>query len=317
MRILVSTTEGHNVGDRLILEGCKRLLRLRYGPDIEYVEFNRLPDLQEPAEPRYQRKGLVGNYWTPESKLLKYMDMVVLAGSPEWFGAPMQTLYKAISDEVPHIPMLGIGIGLGHRWGMLSKLDKQVLSRPETKLITRSTETMEMLRRDNIESIALPCPAVLAFDPWTLHGPRTADTSLIIGQKPGHGWHEVRESYLEGLEEAVSREAELLTIHVKEYEYFLDNGFNPMYAPTVEDFRRIVSQYDHVLSTRLHGAIGALSLGCRAAVIGDTDFRITTAAKMFGAKLPCFKNFKEAQVGDYFDTPARLELQAKYLEAMK
>lgn len=316
MRILISTTSNHNPGDVYIAEGVKRLLHLKYGADLTFVEYNRNPDLQEVGEARYQRKGLVGNYWTPESKLLKHMDTLVLAGSPEWFGPPLQTLYKAITEEHPQIPVLGIGIGLGHKWGTLSELDKAVLSRPETKLITRSEETMYMLKRDNIESIALPCPAVLAFDPWELGSPAIAGKTLCIAQKPGHGWHEVRESYLEGLEEAVSREAELLTIHVKEYEYFLDNGFNPMYAPTVEDFRRIVSQYDHVLSTRLHGAIGALSLGCRAAVIGNADFRISTAAKMFGAKLPCFKNFKEAQVGDYFDTPARLELQAKFLEQM-
>lgn len=285
MNILLSTTHFHNPGDEIIAEGVKNLLRNRFGSNLTYFSYNRNPDLQEDPQRRL-RQPLVGNYMT-SPELIDHMDMVVLAGSPEWFGGPMETLYKAIRERKRNIPMLALGVGLGHAHGALNELDMEILGRPETKIITRSYETTEWLTRYGIESSALTCPALFAFEANLFSA---SDKTLQIVQAPGHDWHEVPARVLEQLDRSV----DMLCLHVKEFQHYSKLGLKPIYANNLYSFADIVSQYDKVVSTRLHGAIGALSLGVPAVVVSDGDFRIETAAKMFGEHLPVAKSVREA-----------------------
>ncbi len=294
MKILMSTTFGHNPGDECIALGVKRLLEAKFGSDIEYIYYQRNPDLQEGPE-RRQRSGLVGNYMTSGS-ILKHVDMVVAAGSPEWRGGPLEALYQGIKMYAPNIPLYALGIGLGNPWLSLTDLDREILSRPETKIITRSQETTDALAKEGIKSEAWVCPAIFAFDvdqDLTFSQAlkrQTIEKPLLILQAPGYGWHEVPERVLAGYKDG---NTDILTVHVKEFEYFSDQGCNPLYAGDTASFANIVSRYQKVISTRLHGAIGALSLGVRAVVVSDGDFRIETCSKMFGA-LPIAKTVREA-----------------------
>lgn len=308
MKILVSTTFLHNPGDEILLEGVKRLLYAKYGSDLEFLYYNRNPDLQEGPE-REARKGLVGNYMSSAS-LLRHVDLVVCAASPEWNRGPLKALYQGILDVAPKTPLLAVGVGLGTQWGSLDELDIKVLSRPETTITTRSHETTEMLASygKGIKSTALVCPALFSFenkaDPSSLRSDGPARTLLIL-QAPGHGWHEVPERILPIGDDAGQRimsEHDILTIHVKEFEYYsemfeFEKNYHSRvrYAGSVDEFKRIVSQYDRVISTRLHGAIGALSLGIPATIVSDGDFRIETCAAMFGEGiLPVRKTVREA-----------------------
>jgi polysaccharide pyruvyl transferase WcaK-like protein len=113
-----------------------------------------------------------------------------------------------------------------------------------------------------------------------------------------------------------------LCLHVKEFEYYygrLDGTAH--YAASPPEFSRIVSQYDRVISTRLHGAIGALSLGIPAVVVTDGDFRIETASRMFGMTLPIAKTIKEGlttrTVEPKIIEAAKRILWDKYVEALK
>lgn len=288
MNILVSTTQGHNPGDEIIWLGVRRLIEACYGTDNQYFFYNRNPDLQA-GDQRQQRSGLVGNYMT-QGSLLKHMDMVVLAGSPEWYGGPMEALYQAIETYAPDIPLLALGIGLGSEWGSLTKLDQRVLARTKTKVVTRSFETVYMLSREGIPSRGLVCPALFAFEPAR---EALADKTLLILQKPGHGWHEVRHDLYDGTS-AIKDHPDVLCLHMKEFEYFSDLGYKPLYSPDPETFSRVVSQYSKVISTRLHGAIGALSLGIPAVVVANGDFRIETCASMFGSALPVARSVRDA-----------------------
>lgn len=290
MKVLLSTTLGHNPGDEIIAQGVKNLLLEVYGPNIQYINYNRNPDLQE-GDHRLRRLTLVGNYLTSES-LLSHVDMVVLAGSPEWYGGPMKSLYEAITKYNPHIPLLALGIGLGHQWGTLTELDKQVLSRPETKIITRSEETTAMLLKEGIKSKAMVCPALFAFDQDL---PNYRNGTILILQKPGYSWHEVNEATLTGpsIMDLNNAGFSVLCLHVKEFEYYSNLGIHPQYAGSPDAFASIVSRYRKVVSTRLHGAIGALSLGIPAVVVSNGNFRIETCASMFGSYLPVASNVAE------------------------
>lgn len=311
MNILISTTLGHNPGDEIILKGVKRLLAAKFGDEITYISYNRNPDLQTRGlcNERVQRTDLVGNYMTSGS-ILKHVDMVVLAGSPEWYGGPMEALYKAIEKYTLDIPLLALGIGLGSEWGTLSVLDKRVLSRPQTKIITRSKETSQMLMLQlGINVPSLVCPALFAFtgdEPECFWNRATvakllASKTLLILQKPGNGWHEIRESCLEGLHlKDRQRDEDILCLHIKEYEYFMEMfewektyHKRVYYAADPASFAEVVSRYSKVVSTRLHGAIGALSLGIPAVVVSNGDFRIETCSSMFGNVLPRARTISE------------------------
>lgn len=293
--ILISTTTSHNPGDEIIKLGVAKLLRQSWGEDIQFVHYDRNPDLQiGDGDQRSQRAGLVGNYATPGNmeEVLRHCDAVVLAGSPEWCGMPLYTLYNAISRVSPTKPLYALGIGCGSPWTVLSPLDKTILSRPQTRIVTRSVETTAFLQAHGIESVALPCPAIMAYErSWA----RDRGT-LIIAQKPGHGWHEVQPATLTGLDEllACNEQADILCVHVKEFLYYKDKYPNRrvLYASNEQSFFESATRYTECISTRLHGAIAALSLGIPTfAVSAPGDFRIRTAVGMFGPALPVAPTF--------------------------
>jgi hypothetical protein len=290
MRILFSTTFGHNPGDEIILAGVQNLLRHGLNLDFDPVYYNRNPDLQF----GYWREPIrnpVGNYMTSPVDL-SLVDKVILAGSPEFFGPPMKGLYEALRLAGPSAPpLLALGVGLGDSGAVLDNLSKDVLTTAKT--ITRSAETVQFLEREGIFGArSLVCPALFAsmYTSDPIH-----DETLYIVQAPGHGWHEIRESLLHGLEP----EDYLLCMHLKELQFFLSRGYkNVRYAATGGDALRIIREYPRVVSTRLHGAIGALSLGVPAFVVGCNDFRIATTTRMFNVSdiyLPIGASIREGK----------------------
>lgn len=287
MNILLSTTIGHNPGDELIADGVKHLLRKTYPyKQLNFINYNRNPDLQE-GELREARRHLVGNYHAGDIDL-SYIDLVVLAGSPEWFGGPMKALYEALV-KTPR-PLWALGIGLGVEGATLTELDKNTLRRA-TKIVTRSVETTEFLKAHGIVSEALVCPAL--FHHMSQRFAVHAKGILNIVQGPGSGWHEIPPAAIRGAD--ADPAADLGMVHIKELFAYQFTSNKKRYMSNSEEFRNTVCGYERVYSTRLHGAIGALGCGVPAAIVGNTDFRITTAQKMFGDILPIAKNFEEAR----------------------
>ncbi len=282
MRVLISTTLGHNPGDELIMDGVLSLLYSRF-KSFDYVLYNRNPDLQEGGAKRLARTT-VGNYQTNPVDL-SYIDMVVLAGSPEWTGAPMQSLYEAI-DTKPSMPVLALGVGKGSEDMAWTELDQRVLKRVNTFIVTRSLETSEELLFKGIGAKPLVCPAFFSSNAY---GAARAKSLLQIVQAPGTEWHEIDGRALEGMSQA-----DTLVLHPKELKYFNSLQPNLYYAHSADRFRYHVAQYQMVLSTRLHGAIGALAQGIPSVVVTNGDYRIETAARMFGSILPVARNFEEA-----------------------
>lgn len=283
MKVLLSTTLGHNPGDEIIAAGVMSIFRRKFSK-AEFVLYNRNPDLQH-GPLRYARHDTIGNYQCANVDL-SYIDAVVIAGSPEWFGPPMEALYDALLENPK--PLYVIGIGLGDPESNLIPLEQKILSQASL-ITTRSTETTAFLAGYGIASHALPCPAFLWTEPRDV--PIFPDSQLLIPQAPGTGWHEVNENCLTG----ISSGDRLLCVHVKELKYYSGLGHKCKYAQSPSEFRSAFTLRTSAFSTRLHGAIGALAMGVPACVISDGDFRIETAAKMFGNLLPIVKNFSEAK----------------------
>jgi hypothetical protein len=280
MNILVSTTVQHNPGDEIILQGVKNVLNKVFITErINYAYYNRNPDLQI-LPLRAAREELVGNY---DNEVRGNYDLVVLAGSPEFSGDPLKKLFEKVLEK--DLPVLALGIGTTFPNHQLTKLDVEVLSRRNTKIITRSKDAKEVLDKHGIKSEARICPALFSA---TVRGIKAGGTGCIV-QAPGmREWHAVKPRYLSGLKET----DEKIFFHVNEYLYFKQSG---IFVNTARDAQAVIGCYSKIFSTRLHGAIAALSQGIPSVVIGEGDHRIETAAEMFGDFLPVARDFSHAE----------------------
>ena len=137
MNILISTTTNWNVGDDFIRMGVQHLLDEVY-PDANYIHYDRnpnnfvsFPDNQKPK--KYQ----LGNIMTGTIDWSS-IDLVVLAGSPEFLHEPLHPIYSGLVSH-PNIPLWAIGVGYTYPQLLkrLTVAEKTVLSRPTTKIIVR------------------------------------------------------------------------------------------------------------------------------------------------------------------------------------
>jgi hypothetical protein len=111
--IVFSTTRQWNCGDEFILMGCINLMKKVIGENFNPIIYNRHPDLpHEFASDNsiFARCGLRFNdnslkYYTEAS----FIDLVVLAGTPEWASPNCQPLYEMINRH--YLPTVAIGIG--------------------------------------------------------------------------------------------------------------------------------------------------------------------------------------------------------------
>lgn len=292
-RFLVSTTIGHNPGDELIWMGIKNLLQQGLHIDADYFYYNRNPDLQV-GNDRVPQPGTVGNYYCNEIDL-KHFDGVIIAGSPEWFGGPMKPLFQAIIKT--NIPVYFLGVGLGVREAQLSDLDKVVLANAK-RIITRSQETTDFLTPYGIESFVAPCPALFSAMFGIAKGYEGTTPALVL-QKPGTEWHEIEPSYVADVQGTAG--LDVLTVHKKEFEYYANFIPGVRYAASGGGVLKMISRYSSIRSTRLHVAIAAVSMGIPSVVIGNKDFRITTALGPYTGIIPCVGNLFEAAKANLSD----------------
>lgn len=276
---LISTTRGHNIGDEIIYNGVLQILESA-GIEIENkVLFNRNPDLQEGPH-RHARKLTVGDY-DNDIKYQNY-DAIILAGSPECFGAPVERLYSFALQS--NIPMIIIGAGSGTKNQPLTPLELEVLRRKNTIITTRQQDLANRINEllGETKAKAFICPA--SFQAY--YG-GTKSKVLHIVQAPGEGWHKVRPMYLNGADKH-----EAICFHTTDF-IGLD-GLAKLTNTVSEAHSKILSA-KLVVSTRLHGAIFSLSQGIPAVVVGSGDYRIESAAAMFKEWLPVAENFNHAQ----------------------
>jgi hypothetical protein len=193
------------------------------------------------------------------------------------------TAYQALHPEKPCV-YLGIG-DCSPTAPTLTGMDRQILSRQNVWVITRTASLAEnltrLLKRQDIT--CLPCPAIFSSQP-TAPRRRTGRTALIT-QAPDYVNQEISRPLYERLRKHLAQddEIDLITTHRHEWHHYRAAGFRPHHAVSPDDFVQQLTQYDRVISTRLHGAIAALSLKCTAAIVCDRrNHRITATVDRFG-----------------------------------
>ena len=243
MNILISTTTNWNPGDDFIRIGVKNILKHIY-PNANYIHYDRNPNnMIEWPHNQNIKYGLHGNFMNNPIRW-EIIDLVVLAGSPEFLHHPLAPIYEGLVNN-PHIPLWAIGVGYSESKFMLPFTDaeKTVLQRENTIVISRQQELSNRLQDElDIAVKTLPCPALFCFESFPK---KTNRMALYVG------CHSLSE---------LDRDM-----------YFSTDAY---------DLLNYIGSCDYVISERLHAVIAGISGGSYCQ-LENPNFRTQEAIKLF------------------------------------
>lgn len=270
MNILASTTRQWNPGDEFILFGVQRLWQQVHGP-CNWMIYDRNPDLHGKA-------NVLGNSWRGES--LKGIDVIIIAGSPEWCGAPLARLFQATREAGK--PVIFIGIGAGDYSIGFSELDQAVL-RSSPLIVCRDKYAAREMRKIGCNPHVLPCPALFASEigrtptevqriGMTIQCPNVANQKIgqPLFEQTIELYHRLKRQYA----------VELIAHYKDEYLWALGEGLPIQYSFDARDYADIYAGYDAVVSSRVHGAILAAGIGIPS-ICTNPCSRATAATESF------------------------------------
>lgn len=296
MNIVISSTRQWNHGDEFIRDGVINLIEGLVGSEHNYLLWNRNPDLFVDG---YQNDHLKTDFYTNSASKgdLVGIDMVVFAGTPEWLGGPVRDLMDFLYQD-PEIPALFIGIGAGRTLDYLSAEDQAVLRRESTCIICRS-ENLDVEINSLLgikKAIALACPALFVSRDMAQS---QASKSAIIMQIDEDVNHSIATDLVDeflALPQLHDKTVDIICFYISEYRYMMKHQINCRYSFEARDYLGWLKGYRYVISTRLHGAIAALSTGTPAVLVASEDNRrIRTTQKLFGDEiLPISHRFGSA-----------------------
>ena len=299
MNILISSTRQWNPGDEFIRMGVQNLLAEHIGNDHNLILWNRNPDLFIDG---YVNDNVKDDFSTNSAKPsdLQHIDCVVFAGTPEWLGGPVRAVMDYLYAN-PEVPCLFIGIGSGRPLTMLTERDRQVLQRDNCLIIARSIDLDSELNQllGTEKAITLPCPALfVAKDPDSKNKQINTARKAIIIQIDKDLNHSISTELVEEFFGTLTQrdDIEIFTFYINEHTYLAEQSIASKYSYEPNDYLRWLSDYSVVISTRLHGAIAALSLGVPSILVAsDDNIRIRTTQGLYtDDRLPIVNNFAAA-----------------------
>lgn len=245
MNILISTTTNHNCGDDFIRIGVKNILKHIFSTTPNYIHYDRNPNnMVKWPDDQNMKYNLHGTFMNSPIDWKK-IDLVVLAGSPEFLHHPLAPIYEGLVDH-PEIPLWAIGVGYSEPKFVLPITEAEliVLTRDSTLLISRQTE-LELRLMSMMPKFfyTLPCPALFCFENFPEKTRGTLTTYQIA-----HSLEELTE------------------------DTFFSSG--PL------DMLNFIGSHKYVTSNRLHGAIAGVSAGSFVTLDNDS-FRCQAAIKLF------------------------------------
>lgn len=175
------------------------------------------------------------------------IDLVVLAGTPEWLHHPLEPIYEGLVDH-PEIPLWAIGVGYTEPNFVLPLTDAEVkvLKRENTLIITRQQELSDRLEPILERKIpSLPCPALFCFE----------DFPELNKKKDGLNQAKISHSIEE----------------IGEFSFFSSDP---------HDILNLIGECPAIYHYRLHAVIASISAGRKAKLYND-NFRCREAIKHF------------------------------------
>lgn len=285
MNILVSTTINFNPGDCFIRFGVTRLFEQVFPCPHNYVYYNRNPDLRGLS-------NITSNCLITAP--LNEFDLVLGAGTPEWFGDVYRPLYEALEGDFNHVPLIMLGIGSAVGYSELWYSNRRdVMYRNNTYITTRDKYTKQIIDRKDIK--VLPCPALFCRElDWTT--PIQEKKTLYILQSSKATNHLISSQVQENIEQNLPKDANILCFYKDEFFYYKKKHKNVRYIADPKEALDYIREFPRVVSTRLHGAIAALAMGKEAVLLNTEDnVRVKEAAKVFGKMIPYVNTFEQAQ----------------------
>ena len=245
MNILISTTTNWNSGDDFIRIGVKNILKHIFPFTPNYIHYDRNPNnMVKWPDDQNMKFNLHGTFMNSPIDWKK-IDLVVLAGSPEFLHHPLAPIYEGLVDH-PEIPLWAIGVGYSEEKFVLPLTDAEVkvLSRESTLIIPRQRDVSNRLELIIDRKITeLPCPALFCFEKFP-EKTRTVLHPILIS----HSLEEFRDA-----------------------SYFSSDPY---------DMLDYIGSHCEVISQRLHGAIAGISSGAKTQLAND-DFRCQSAIRLF------------------------------------
>lgn len=199
----------------------------------------------------------------------------IIAGTPEWFGKPLRALFEQIIKD----GRAAVFLGIGYVKDVInfSQLDVEVLNKAEL-ITTRDLFARNCCERIGVNVKTLPCPCLFA----------SKKEKVISGKKIGVVYQSDRtinqsiSLKLKCILDELINElgAGVICHYTDEYFEALNKYKTLYYSFDAMDYLDIYKEFDLIISTRLHGAITAVSCGVPAILLTENNPRIMGAAKI-------------------------------------
>jgi ADP-heptose:LPS heptosyltransferase/GT2 family glycosyltransferase len=283
LNVLISSTRQWNPGDEFILFGVQNLLTEVIKNPINWVLYDRNPDLFIGG---YDYAVQMDKFWTNAYCQNDYsgFDIAVIAGTSEWFGRPLEKFYRLVREY--KIPLIVIGAGYYSDSPINFTEDELYCLSELAQIITvRDSYASKALDRISVKHSLLPCPALFAASEH--HCPNQIQKVGFILQANNTLNQRIPLQLTEaGYEAAIKLQntglkVDMVTLYTDEFVAFSKRQSLPVrYSYDSNHIINMLKEYDAVVSTRLHGAIAANSLG-KPAIMFNEDPRCVSAANLF------------------------------------
>jgi len=283
LNILFSSTRQWNPGDEFIYFGIRRLFEdIIRNRKINWVLYDRNPDLNVNGfTDRTHREQLWGNSFhlgDPGS-----IDLALVAGSPEWFDLPLANFYSAVKTE--QLPLFLIGVGYIDAPINFTETELNCLKNLSPVITARDEYASRELAKEGLSSELLPCPALFASSTENIPSEIRRigfilQTSKTVNQRIPQALTEACILTIKKLRSA-KKNVDVICHYRDEFTEFSRTLPPVRYSYDARDYLEILADYDLIISTRLHGAILANSLGKPAILLNMDDSRCNGAAAQF------------------------------------
>jgi hypothetical protein len=281
--ILVSSTRQWNPGDEFIFFGIRNLFLEAIGDrKINWVLYDRHPDLNVNGfKKRIHRRNLLHNSFHKHDP--GFLDIAVVAGTPEWFGPPLRQFYNAVIRS--ELPLFLIGVGYIDSPIVFSALESHCLKKLAHVITARDNYASQALQNAGIKNHLLPCPALFAsMQCNTPNEIKKIGFILQMSKTPNQAIpQDLVRRCLSTIKKfrAEGKQVDIICHYIDEFSEFSGDLAPVRYSFDARDYIEILSEYDCILSTRLHGAILANSLGRPAILLYKNDPRSRASSDLF------------------------------------
>ncbi len=290
--IVFSSTRQWNPGDEFILLGVRRVLA-EIGVAHNAILYNRHPGLRAPyLDRQYFRHSKIPGGFTHDTALVdleanlkfgfldnslkpgmdcSFVDMVILAGTPEWCNGRMLDLYESILKY--QLPVIILGVGGDCE--IYRENFREVIAK--ARLFTvRDRGTQDAVRAQGFAAELLPCPALLAVPPAREKQVEVVQNIGLIYQAsaaasvPWNGGSDEAHEYLKTLYARLLAAGGEIGLTFEIVCHYIDElplaraefpGLPVHYAYDALDYVEIYRRFEVVVGPRVHGIGICASLG--------------------------------------------------------